>query len=310
MTAALIIATGRTVRKDSFKPEKEIGTITAIQRIALIFQQAGIQRIAVVCSDDGGKIEKLVAHMNLVFLRSPGYAEMLDSIKTGLAYLQDKCTSVLISHVDVPLFSVKTIHALMASEGAICLPSYRGHKGHPVLLRSEHFQKILSYTGENGLAGAARAIGLQRQVVVVEDEGILTNIQDKVPYEHLVAGHDLSVPRPVFRFQIRKEKVFYGPGAHQLLQLTVETGSLLDACRHMGISYTKGRKIISTLEQQMDCPIIQSQQGGKSGGGSFVTKEGRKLMDRYDIFMKEANEYLNVLFEKHFTSEPRTRDIN
>ena len=48
MTAALIIAAGRTAGRTEFQPEREVGALTAVQRIALLFQQAGIRRIVVV----------------------------------------------------------------------------------------------------------------------------------------------------------------------------------------------------------------------------------------------------------------------
>lgn len=303
MTAALIIAAGKTSHKSGFKPEKEVGTISAIQRIALLFQQAGIQRIAVVCGKEDNKTEKLVPHMNLVFLQNSGNGEMLDSIKTGLSYLQDKCTQVFISPVDVPLFSLKTVRALMAAGGDVCIPSCRGHHGHPILLRAGHFSSIISYTGENGLAGAIKVSGLHREIVEIEDEGVLSNIQKEEPSKELIQHHDLSEMRPSFRFRLHREQPFYGPGAHHLLQLVEETGSLSNACRHMGISYSKGRKIIFTLEQQFGVPVIESRQGGKDGGFSYLTEDARELMRRYDAFCEEAQNTLLLLFEKHFGTQ-------
>lgn len=300
MTAALIIAAGTKSGRNDFKPDMEIGSISAIQRIALLFQQAGIRRIAVVCGSIGCSTEKLVPHMNLIFLHCPDAGEMLDSIKHGLSYLQDKCSRVLISHVDVPLFSVKTVHALMAADSDICVPSCRGRLGHPVLLKAEHFPEILSYRGEGGLSGAIKYSGLCRQIVEVEDEGILSNIQEKGSYEDLITHHDLSEMRPSFRFRLHREMPFYGPGAHQLLHLVEETGSLSKACRHMGISYSKGRKIIFTLEQQYGYPVIESRPGGKDGGSSCVTKEAKTLMLNYDHFCDEAETVLKGLFIKHF----------
>lgn len=303
MTAALIIAAGKTSQKEGFRPDKEIGTISAIQRIALLFQQAGIRRIVVVCGNDDSKTEKLVPHMNLIFLQSPSTGEMLDSIKTGLSYLQDKCTQVLISPVDVPLFSVKTVRSLMASKSDVCVPSCQGRNGHPILLQAEHFSKILSYTGESGLAGAIKASGLYRQIIEMDDEGVLSNIQKDEPSKELILNHDLSEMRPSFRFRLHRERPFYGPGAHQLLQLVDETGSLSKACRHMGISYSKGRKIIFTLEQQFGTPVIESRQGGKDGGFSTVTKDAEKLMQSYDAFCNEAEEVLQNLFQKYFNPQ-------
>ena len=65
MTAALIIAAGRTAGRTEFQPEREVGALTAVQRIAMLFQQAGIRRIVVVSGEDGGQTEKLVSRRPL-----------------------------------------------------------------------------------------------------------------------------------------------------------------------------------------------------------------------------------------------------
>ncbi len=303
MTAALIIAAGKKSGRDGFQPEKEVGTISAVRRIALLFQQANIRRIVVVCGDDDSKTEKLVPHMNLVFLHSSNTGEMLDSIKTGLSYLQDKCTQVLISHVNIPLFSVKTVRSLISAGEDICVPSCRGENGHPILLQAKHFPAILSYEGAGGLAGAIQASGLHREIIEVEDEGILSNIQKGHSYEDLIPHHDLSQIWPSFRFRLNRERPFYGPGAHQLLRLVDETSSLSKACRHMGISYSKGRNMISTLEQQFGYSVIESRQGGRDGGFSCVTEEAQQLMRDYDAFCAEAETVLQELFKKHFAPQ-------
>ena len=300
MTAAMIITAGKTSRKSRFEPQKEVGTITTVQRAALVFQRAGVERVVVVCSGDGEKTERLAPNMNLEFLYCPKDAEMLDSVKIGLSYLRSRCSRVLICPVDVPLFSVQTIQTLLAAEGSVCVPSYQGRGGHPILLHTEVFQPILDYTGEGGLAGAIRNAGLKKQFVELDDEGIVANVEQDDGYNHLIDSHDLTRMHPDFRIRLMKERAFYGPGAHQLLQLTTETGSLLEACRKMGISYSKGRKIISDIEQQLGRSVLESQQGGKTGGQSVVTDEGTELMRRYSDFCDEARDCLHKLFEKHF----------
>lgn len=300
MTAALIIAAGKAAQQGEFEPEKELGTISAIQRIAIVLQRAGVERIAVVCEEDKNQVEKLTAHMNLVFLHGQKNADTLDNVKTGLSYLRDKCASALIARVDVPLFSIETVHKLMAAEGTVCIPSHHGRTGHPVLLRAEYFPSVLSYEGDGGLSGAVAASGLPVQMVPVEDEGILADIQDAEICSHLIAEHDLTELHFDLRIRLMKERAFYGPGTHQLLQLTEETGSLLDACRLMGISYSKGRKLIFKTEQQMGYAVIESQQGGKTGGRSVVTEKGKALMAAYSGLNAEARQCLQQLFHKYF----------
>lgn len=302
MTAALIIAAGKTASKEHFEPDKKIGSITALERTVILLRQAGIQKIVVVCGDKDDKIPKLVPSMTLTFLNGSDGNDMLDNIKVGLSYLQDKCRQALISYVDVPMFSINTVLELIKASdyGDVCIPSYTGRAGHPILLQAEHFPKILSYSGKNGLNAAITFSGLKRYFVNVDDPGILSDIQKSRSYEELIAGHDASRLRASFRFRLLRECAFYGPGIHQLLLLTEESGSLSEACRYMGISYSKGRKLIATLKEQTGHPVLETHPGGKGGGYSHLTKETKELMQRYDAFCTEAQELFQGLFEKYF----------
>ncbi len=298
MTAALIIAAGERSGRGAFDPGLKVGTISAIARIVLLFQQSGIREI-VVCGEDE-EVKKLVPAMNLVFLPCPEGGQMLDSIQTGLHYLQKKAEEVLICHVDIPLFSVRTVSALLAAEGAVCVPSCQGRRGHPILLRQPCYAHILAYRGEGGLKGAIEASDFRRTIVEVEDQGILSQPED---FDALLPDHDIRRLRLAYQFRIGREAVFYGPGVHQLLLLTDELQSLLDACKYMGISYSKGRKIIQTMEEQMGCSVLVSRQGGRGGGNSQLTWEARDLVRRYEAFSQEAEAALRSLFAKHFEEE-------
>ncbi|MBR0025532.1 MAG: NTP transferase domain-containing protein [Clostridia bacterium] len=299
MTAALIIAAGKTASKERFDPAKRVGSITAIERVVLLFREAGIRRIVVV-DDENETAKKLVPSMNITFLTGHAGGEMLHSVQEGLKFLSGKCEDVFISTVDLPMFSVMTLQALKAGTGTVRIPCFEGRCGHPMLLCAEHFDKILAYRGEGGLKGAVRSAGILPTVIDVSDPGILSDIQKDSSYEELLSGHDIAKFRFAAQLRVGRESVFYGPGIHQLLQLTEEFGSLLDACRHMGISYSKGRKILSSLESQLGCPVLESRQGGKSGGSSRLTDAAQDLMRRYGAFCAEADTALDAIFRKHF----------
>ncbi len=297
MTAALIIATGRTENKDDFEPMRETGTIPALQRVAMVFRQSGIERIVVVC---GEKQERAASNMGLIFLRAGGPSDMLENVKRGLIHLEGKCSAVLITHVDVPLFSLKTVQTLLAADGSVRVPCYQGKPGHPIYLSADHFPEVLSYQGKNGLAGAIRSAGLERSLVEVGDKGVLADIQGQEDYEQLVETHDMARLHFDVRLRLIKERAFFDPGAQQLLEMTRETGSLLDACRQMGISYSKGRKVVALIEQQLGFRVIESRQGGRDGGRSELTGEGERLLERFASFQSEASSRLEELFAKYF----------
>lgn len=132
------------------------------------------------------------------------------------------------------------------------------------------------------------------------DSGIRQNISYANPEESIIKQHDIGQLRASFKFRISKEQVFYGPGVHQLLQLIQELGSLSDACRHMGISYGKGRKMIHTMEQQLGISVLETRQGGKDGGYSHLTNEAYEIMRAYKAFKDEAEIKMQKLFEKYF----------
>jgi molybdate transport repressor ModE-like protein len=71
----------------------------------------------------------------------------------------------------------------------------------------------------------------------------------------------------------------------------------------MGISYGKGRAIMSLMEQQLGYTIIESQQGGSTGGHSELTMEGRELMRKYSAFSTAATRSLQELFDIYFPDE-------
>lgn len=112
---------------------------------------------------------------------------------------------------------------------------------------------------------------------------------------------DRTAMRASFQVKISREKGFYGPGVHLLLQLTEKLGSLSNACQYMGMSYTKGRKLIRTMEQQLGVPVLKTRQGGRDGGYSHLTEEAKKMVDSYSAFQAEAESVLQEIFQRHFS---------
>ena len=90
MTGALIIATGKTDHQSAFAPERQIGRISALERMVLLLQMTGIRRIAVV-GDEREYPKKLVPSMNLVFLTASSEGEM-SLLFAGSMYRNSGCS--------------------------------------------------------------------------------------------------------------------------------------------------------------------------------------------------------------------------
>ena len=85
---------------------------------------------------------------------------------------------------------------------------------------------------------------------------------------------------PRFRV-ICGDNIALGPGKMELLELLVETGSLNEAARRLGMSYMRAWTLVQTMNECFREPVVISERGGKNGGGMTVTKNGRRALALY-----------------------------
>ena len=92
---------------------------------------------------------------------------------------------------------------------------------------------------------------------------------------------------------------FFGEGPARLLRGIDETGSLRAAAMSMEMAYTKALKLIRNAENAVGLPLIRRATGGKDGGGSCLTEEGKELLQRYEAYRDaciQANRRLYLEF--------------
>lgn len=57
-----------------------------------------------------------------------------------------------------------------------------------------------------------------------------------------------------------------------------ETGSLRSASISMGLAYTKALRMINKAEKELGFSLTKRSTGGRSGGGSTLTPEGKEWL--------------------------------
>ena len=78
------------------------------------------------------------------------------------------------------------------------------------------------------------------------------------------------------------DEKFFGEGPCRLLHAIEETGSLRSAAISMGLAYTKALRIIKNAEAALGFPLTTRCVGGKSGGGSTLTPQGKEWLTKYE----------------------------
>ena len=97
---------------------------------------------------------------------------------------------------------------------------------------------------------------------------------------------------------------FFGEGPARLLRGVEETGSLRAAALSMNMAYTKALKLIRNGETALGYPLITRATGGRDGGGSTLTTEGKEWLQRYEAF-RDACKLANGKLYLEFFPEQR-----
>lgn len=85
-----------------------------------------------------------------------------------------------------------------------------------------------------------------------------------------------------------------GHGKIELMELIAETGSISAAGRAMDMSYRRAWLLVDALNHMFRQPVIESQRGGKQGGGAALTAFGTEVLERYRGMEKRMNETLRA----------------
>jgi molybdate transport repressor ModE-like protein len=299
---ALIVAAGMSRRMGEFKPMLSIGSISVAQRVVATLSQAGVSKIVMVTGFNAVILERHLAGNGIIFLRNENYetTQMFDSVKIGLAYLQDKCDKVLFTPVDVPLFTARTVRTILDSGASLACPMCEGKQGHPILIGNHLIPEILNDCGEQGLKGAMDRCSEPLLRIDVEDFGTIHDADTPEDFSKLLDYHNSQLIRPVVNVSLNKEKPFLDNKIAMLLMLVDETNSVRAAGQRMQLSYSSCWNIIRTLESQLNHSLIERNQGGAGGSQSRLTEYGRLLLERYTAYEKKVKELSVQLYDDYF----------
>jgi len=185
---AVVTAAGQSSRMGSFKPLLKIGGISAAERVVQTLRDAGIAEIVVVTGKNAEELESCLQYPDVEFLRNDMYesTDMFESVRIGINHLKNRYDKVLVSPVDVPLFSADTVKELVKSHTSFAIPTYNKNPGHPIAIYGKAVQDISEYRGDGGLRGAAVHLSLDIIYIEVSDNGILYDMDTRADYDEVV----------------------------------------------------------------------------------------------------------------------------
>lgn len=99
----------------------------------------------------------------------------------------------------------------------------------------------------------------------------------------------------IYLMDDEKEK-FMGIGVLWLLESIDESSSLRQAAQKMGLSYSKAYGMITRLEENLGCPIVDRRKGGHSREGIALTPFAYRFMEMYKNFQDKVKALTSDLY--------------
>jgi molybdate transport system regulatory protein len=90
----------------------------------------------------------------------------------------------------------------------------------------------------------------------------------------------------------------FGDGKLRLLQEIERQGSLTEAAAALGISYRKAWGDLRKAEECLQKQLIERFRGGRGGGQTTLTGDGRELVKRYSQFQEAMQAQMAELYHR------------
>jgi molybdenum cofactor cytidylyltransferase len=192
--AAIVLAAGRSSRMggaNKLLAELDGRPLLLHAVDAALASQA--KPVLVVAGNEAGRVRSMLADRKVAVVENPDFAAGLStSLACGLRQLAPEIDGAVVLLGDMPRIGPKAIDRLIAAfnptEGrAICVPTYGGKRGNPVLWGRRFFAEMEALAGD---VGAKHLIGDYAELVAevaMPDDAVLLDIDTP---EELAAARD------------------------------------------------------------------------------------------------------------------------
>jgi len=156
-----------------------LDTIPVIARVIRAIQAGGIEHIVVVTGHDQQLVVDALQEYSVTLVHNPDYADgMAGSIRTGVI-AAGPGQRYLICLGDMPLIQPATYKVVVMAgvdSSTIVQPTFDGQAGHPVVFGAAYYSDLCNLDGDQGARSIFKAAGASRQMLSVDDPGIVMDV--------------------------------------------------------------------------------------------------------------------------------------
>ncbi len=91
-------------------------------------------------------------------------------------------------------------------------------------------------------------------------------------------------------------KGIMGDGKWKILKAIEEHGSLKAATESLGLTYRRTWGDLKEIEALLGFPLLDKSRGGKDGGQTQLSPEGKRMVEAFDLFHQKVDQYMEDAF--------------
>ena len=160
--AGIVLAAGTSSRMGQNKLAMAVAGKPMIRHVVENALASGLERVLVVTGHEADRVESLLAGLPVAFVRNPDYvAGLSTSLRAGITAVPGGSAGAMVLLGDMPGIDARlidrTIAAFDPAAGrGICVASWQGAPGHPVLWARRYFGEMTQLSGDAGAKALLR----------------------------------------------------------------------------------------------------------------------------------------------------------
>lgn len=188
---AVILAAGESRRMGGpLKPLLPCGASTFLETVIATLRAAGIEEIVVVLGCRAEEVRRAIDLAGVTVALNPDWPlGMLSSLRAGIRALPPDSFGVLVTLVDLPALRAESVRRIVATwrehPERIVRPRVGARGGHPVVFPRALFPEVLEGNHPEGPRSLLRAHADRLLDVVLEDPGVLLDVDTPEDLEKL-----------------------------------------------------------------------------------------------------------------------------